>query len=453
MVSKAHSVTVANIFAAIFVFVSIATAQTTFDIYRFPKGGHRGFGPYASLAADAAGNLYGTTEYGGTGTCSLTANNNIGCGTIFRLAPPSEPGGAWTEAVLYDFTGPDGEFPAGGLLFDKAGNLYGTAQSGGPAGGGIVFELTPPVTGILWTLTTLYAFQNPISGYESTPSGNLIFDKFGNLYGITGADEISQISCIQICGTVFQLSPPLTEGGAWSETMIFQPESPSSLIIDANGNLYGAEGGGSFNCGEYGCGFIYQLIPPATQGGGWTANLLYEFTGGSDGAYPSDLVLDAHGTLYGTTAAAGDLSSCYGDGYTGGCGNVFQLAPPQSQGQSWTLTPLYEFQGGADGEFPSAGVTFDEVGNIYGTTDEGGNPACGTDGMASCGTVFKLSPNSDGGWTEEIPLRFDSGDGAFPVSRLLFLKGLLYGDAWGGGEKCPPAVPMSSCGTVFAVKP
>ncbi len=169
-------------------------------IYNF-QGAPDGVSSYADLIMDAKGNLYGTTKYGGTGTCA-TADGPITCGTVFRLSPPSTTGGAWTETILYNFLGPsgDGEWPQAPLRLDKNGNLYGTTTAGGNAtirasgnfnaGCGTVFQLSPPAQGGgAWTKTTLYNFQDNGDGY--IPVGRLAMDAKGNLYGVTVLDGTS----------------------------------------------------------------------------------------------------------------------------------------------------------------------------------------------------------------------------------------------------------------------
>ncbi len=204
-----------------------------------------GLSPQSALISDAAGNLYGTTSEGGT----------YGGGTAFELSPAA--GGGWTETVLHNFNqnGTDGAFPDAGLVFDAAGNLYGTTSAGGLYYDGTVFELSPAVGGG-WTETMLHNFiDNGTDGVR--PEAGLIFDAAGNLYGttITGGTNYCNGYFGNSCGTVFQLSP--TEGGGWTETVLhnfidngtdgWQPYA--GLIFDAAGNLYGTTIlGGTYNC-------------------------------------------------------------------------------------------------------------------------------------------------------------------------------------------------------------
>jgi uncharacterized repeat protein (TIGR03803 family) len=201
----------------------------------------------------------------------------------------------------------------------------------------------------------------------------------------------------------------------------------SNLVLDAAGNLYGTtSSGGSSACtgGDGGCGVVFKLTRTSSR---WVYSILYVFEGVPDGAYPSNLVFDASGNLYGTTSAGGDSKSC-----VDGCGTVFKLAPASG---GWTESVLYRFKGAKDGETPVAGVVFDNAGNLYGTTVNGG-----TGCRFSCGTVFELSPGSDGGWTEKILHNFHGADGntdgAYPESGLTIdlSTGNLYGTTSGGGN-------------------
>jgi uncharacterized repeat protein (TIGR03803 family) len=152
----------------------------SYSVLHVFKGGRDGANPIGNLTFDAAGNLYGTTQNGGDPKCF----KGSGCGTVFELSPLS--GGGWTETVLHAFNGRDGAGPVGGVILDSAGNLYGTTSSDSANYGfGTVFELAPGAQG-QWTETTLYAFKADIHGSDGAyPFGDLVFDKAGNLYGTT----------------------------------------------------------------------------------------------------------------------------------------------------------------------------------------------------------------------------------------------------------------------------
>jgi uncharacterized repeat protein (TIGR03803 family) len=244
--------------------------------------------------------------------------------------------------------------------------LYGTTvDGGGVTSYGTVFELTPSAGGV-WTETVLHTFAySGTDGY--TPLAGLVFDASGNLYGTTvngGAYKY---------GTVFELTP--TAGGGWTETVLHSFNNKgtdgywpyASLILDASGNLYGT----TLNGGTSNVGTVFELTP--TAGGGWTETVLHNFRG-KDGYNPnSSLIFDAAGNLYGTTVKGGHY----------GYGTVFELTP--TAGGIWAETLLHSFNNnGTDGYWPYAGLIFDAVGNLYGTSYLGG--------AHGFGTVFEITP-------------------------------------------------------------
>jgi uncharacterized repeat protein (TIGR03803 family) len=359
---------------AIFMLTPSAWAQSKFKtLYKF-SGGNDGRGPEASLIVDAAGNLYGTTVQGG----NLSCHSGYGCGTVFKLTPNSD--GGWTESVLYSFTGGnDGRGPVASLILDAAGNLYGTTPSGGNLscnsgyGCGTVFKLTPSSDGS-WTESVLYSFGS-YSGDGNDPLAGLIFDAAGNLYGTTAYGGAGGE------GTVFELTPmsggSWTESVLNSFTGGADGGGPvAGLTLDKAGNLYGTtEQGGTYshNCeASNNCGVVFKLTP--SSGGGWAEQVLHALTGGKDGGLPrAGLIFDAAGNLYGTAIQGGDRLSC--DPYYG-CGTVFKLTP-RADG-SWKEKTLYEFaQYGKHGSGPSAALISDQAGNLYGTTLADLSPTCG----------------------------------------------------------------------------
>jgi len=263
-------------------------------LYSF-SGSTDGANPgYGNLTFDQAGNIYGTTFYGG---------NNNSDGVVYELTPSS---GSWTESAIYVFTGgADGANPYSSVIFDQAGNLYGTANAGGAHEYGTVFQLTPSESG--WSENTLYAFQGASDG--GVPFGGLVFDSTGNLYGATSAGGSGE------GGTVYQLTP---SGGGWTFGVIasfsgsaYQPGPYNSLTMDAAGNLYGT----TKQDGAKGQGSVFKLMP---SGGGWILTDLYDFTGGTDGGQPyGSVLIDAKGNLYGTAFEGG------ADGY----GVVWEITP------------------------------------------------------------------------------------------------------------------------------
>jgi uncharacterized repeat protein (TIGR03803 family) len=300
-------------------------------LYSF-TGGSDGADPYAGLIRDAAGNLYGTTTSGGDLGCAQPG----GCGTVFKLETTG------TFSVLHTFTtGSDGEFPYSALLLDSAGNLYGSTVNGGSQSSnfGTVFRLDSR-----GNESILHRFKGSIDG--AFPFGTLVVDSAGNVYGTTSM--FGQAGG----GTVFRL----TADGSLTTMASFAGVAGRSPLAGVfrgqNGNLYGTTGFG----GAAGLGTVFVVNRAGKE------TVLYTFSGGTDGAIPyGGVVLDASGSLYGTTAAGGD------DGCGGlGCGTVFRL---DTQGNE---TVLHTFTGGADGGTPYGGLIRDRSGNLYGTAFSGG---------------------------------------------------------------------------------
>lgn len=402
--------------------VNPAAAQTESVLYSF-QGGLDGAQPVAGLI-DKAGNLFGTTGFGGS----------TGSGTVFELSPPSTPGGSWTETVLYSFQGgTDGSLPFSALIADPAGNLYGTTLAGGSVCAicGTVFKLSK--RGGTWSETVLYNF-----GYSdgANPFGKLLRDDDGNLYGTTvsGGDYGA--------GTVYELSPPDRPHGAWEERVLYSftggidGAGPiGDVIRDAAGRLYGtASSGGT------GFGVVFRLRP-APKGKPWAETVLYSFTGANDGAAPYDgVAFDGRGNLVGVASIGGDPSCA-----NGGCGTVYQLTAPRGPSGTWSENTLYAFTGGLDGAQPLAKPTVDGKGNLFGTTSfDGAAYPC----YPSCGTVYELVPPTSGStWTETTLYDFGGGsDGSAPQAGLVLGKGgVLYGTTLSGGD--------SGVGTVFEIVP
>ncbi len=395
-----------------------AHAETPTTIWSFT--GTNGDGeypfPYGRLTFDNNGALYATTAGGGTGYN----------GTVYQLVPPTGAGGTWTENVLYRFAGgADGRQPSMGVVFDHIGNLYGSTQFGGNVqacggGCGTIFELSPPTQpGGQWTHTVLYTFQG---GFDGQYPGALIFGANGALYGTTTSGGTPGVQCYSNrritygCGTVFELSPPSQKNGSWTKTVLYtfpgfthDAQHPNSEItFDSLGNLYGTSGGGTT-----GYGTVFQLTLPS-GGGAWKETVLHDFTGGNDGGNPGGtVVVGANGILYGTASYSGVVNAS---------GVVFQL---EQSGGTWIETVLHTFPGfKADGTTPQSTLTIDQNGNLYGTSIFGGSTAC----YLGCGTIFKLVPPSSGGkWTESV-LTDLGNSGQNPNSSIVvFHSGLLYG--------------------------
>ena len=228
-----------------------------------------------------------------------------------------------------------------------------------------------------WNEKVLYSFQGIPDG--AVPAGGVVFDKQGNLYGATGDGGASTCEGPGQCGTVYQLKPPTQKGGAWAETVLYvfkghaqndgaTPEG--GLVIDQAGNLYGVTGyGGSGPClllgGAVGCGTVYKLSPPAKQGDPWKEKVLYSFQGGKDGYVAfGDLVFDKAGNLYGATLFGGGKGTTCDSLYGGQCGTVFKLSPPKTKGGKWTEKVLHRFAGGTDGANPNGGLVLDSKGRF-----------------------------------------------------------------------------------------
>jgi len=310
-----------------------------------------------------------------------------------------------TYSVLHTFDS-TGYFPIGNLIFDPAGNLYGTASRGGlansncPLDCGVVFKLSP--SGGAWNFEIIYNFTGDGDGGE--PHGRLTLDSKGNLYGTTYVGgTVEQGICPTGCGTVFELSP---SGGGWTFSQLHSFNGSdglapwTGLTPDSAGNLYGTTTAG----GAGGAGTVFEL---SSSGASWTFSTLYALANsGREGEFPfSDLVIDGTGNLYGAAQQGGSFKpGC------GGCGTVFELSPSSG---SWKFNLLHTFQGikpgakAGDGIYPWGAFAIDSVGNIYGTTFGGGS-AC------SCGTVYKLSQAS-GKWKEQILYRFGALNGGNPL--------------------------------------
>jgi uncharacterized repeat protein (TIGR03803 family) len=385
-----------------------------------PDGGY----PNASLMRDETGNLYGTTPFGGT-------SDN---GTVFKLDANDK------FIVLYSFRGgTDGVEPLAPVIKDSDNNLYGTTFGGGangcptfgaPQGCGTIFKVDAS-----GNETVLYRFKDGPTGARS--AAPLLRDAAGHLFGTTVGVDINHTA-----GTAYELTPKRTltvlhaftegsDGGiVWS-----------GLVPDAAGDLYGtAQVGGVKKChgfdviGPVSCGVVFKL---SHSNSGWVETVVHAFTGKDGSAPRSGLVRDAEGNLYGTTPAGGSLA-CFG-----GCGVIFRLNPQNR------LTVLHRFSN-TNGPFaPSpSGLVRDAAGNLYGTTQYGGGGNCLLDGRRGCGTVFKLDKQ-----LKLTVLHSFTGrhDGRYPVAGLVLdAKGDLYGTTQNGGDlNCG----TFGCGTVFRLTP
>jgi uncharacterized repeat protein (TIGR03803 family) len=412
------------------VLVGAAWSQTEGVLYSFCAQNNciDGSNPEAGLVLDQKGNLYGTTYYGGPSSCE-----GVGCGLVFKVGPKGK------ETALYNFCAQrdctDGALPLAGLIFDQKGNLYGTTQAGGAHGYGVVFKLTPE-----GKETVLYSFcahtKAAVCTDGASPHAGVVFDQKGNLYGTTTGGGAHGY------GTVFKLTPKGREAVLYSfcaQNNCTDGEYPyAGVILDLTGNLYGTtSSGGAFERCEdaSGCGVVFKLTPKGKY------TVLHNFcaqTNCTDGEYPyAGVVFDQRGNLYGTTVEGGHSDISCG---SYGCGVVFKLTPKGKE------TVLYSFcaqSNCTDGAAPYAGLVFDKEGSLYGTTAGGG--LC-----ALCGVVFKLTPKGRETVLYSFCAQGNCNDGVIPTAGLTFdQKGNLYGTTVYGG----PGGYYNGSGVVFKLTP
>ena len=341
----------------------VAHAQTLTTLHSFSGPTADGDYPFpvGHIPFDANGSLYGVT--GGGGTSQF--------GTVYQLTPQ---GSGWLETILYNFSGgADGRQPSAALVLDASGNLFGSTAFGGNlqlcgGGCGTIFELSPPAQpGGTWTEQVLYTFQG---GFDGQYPGEMVFGPNGSLFGTTSSGGTPGVQChsnrrlLFGCGTVFELTPPAQKNGSWTKTVLHSFPAAASdgtgpggeITLDSGGNIYGFAGGGT---GHYGIAFLLAA-------GSWTETILHSFTGGNDGGNPGGtLVLGANGTLYGTGSYSGVANAS---------GVVFQLTSSGGTWTEKVIHTFPAFKG--DGTTPGSTMTIDAGGNLYGTTDFGGSTSC-----------------------------------------------------------------------------
>lgn len=479
---RAQGILISAAISVLLIAVPPMQAQSEVVLYNFCSQLNcvDGDAPASNLLSDGAGNFYGSTHWGGT-------NDS---GTVFELTPDSL--GGYNETVLYSFCSlpgcTDGNDPSSNLIFDGAGNLYGTACSGGANGQGValvcgngsngygvVFELSPEPgggcpngtnAGNAWCETVLYSFLASPDGAE--PTSELNWDSYGNLYGTTYGGGNGM-------GTVYELSP--SAKGSWSESVIYrfcsQPNCadgayPNGMVQTENGDFYGT----TENGGAYASGTVFELSPQSAGGctGGsysgndWCESILQSFAGHpEDGSYPSAAaVLDNTGNVYGTTGHGG-IGTCNSEG---GCGTVWQLTPVAAGGYAEEI--LHTFHSGPETlqccypiripHYPLAGLVLDSSGNIYGATTYGGNTSyCienGGGAYQGCGTLFELErlPGKKVAYKFKLLWVFNWANGANPTTSLIVDGGNLYGTTYNGGtgDSCPYS---DGCGVAFELSP
>jgi uncharacterized repeat protein (TIGR03803 family) len=358
-------------------------------LHRF-HGGEDGANPGAGLISDRAGNLYGTTQFGGPNCTRWVVS---GCGTVFEIAARATTrcealcgtrfqisDRIHAETILWFFPPNGASWPAGGVIMDAAGNLYGTTSTGscpnGHYGCGTVFEI--PAGARKAIILQTFAGGGDVDGF---PKRRLVMDQHGNLYGMTWASAFPH----RFTGAVFEIA-----AGSHKEKILHRflgghdgINPDGNLIIDRKGDVFGTTlfGGGFCDAGSSpgndadGCGVVFEIAA-----GTGKEKVLYRFKGGTDGIEPDSLIMDGAGDLYGTTSSGGGCSSKYG------CGTVFEITAGSDM-----KTTLYEFKGGRDGETPEGALVMDRAGNLYGTTSRGGEK-CPTEAQLGpgCGTVFEI---------------------------------------------------------------
>jgi uncharacterized repeat protein (TIGR03803 family) len=372
------------------------------------------------MGKNDGGGLYGSLALDAKGSLYGTnaGGGTFGYGTAFELTP--QRNGEWTETILHNFNCKvESCSPSGGLVFDPAGNLYGMASSGL----GDVFELEPGSQG--WTLTVLH---------DRGQRTNLILDQAGNLYGPMAAVGKYGEGAIS----------ELVRGQGWKENWLYSfcsDQDQKGLCLDGwdpfagvtwgpGGTLYGTTlyGGSSPYCGNVGCGVVYELKPEKT--GSWKQTVLHSFPATkNDGSKLYDgVVLDKSGNIYGATYQGGNTS----------CGVIFKLS--RKADGKWEETILYDFPDLSKGCGANT-MTFDKHGNLWGTAQ--GGTGCKNGG---CGVVFKMTPGAKGTWKYSVIHNFDDSDGAIPDAAVIFDKhGNLYGTTEFGGTY--------GWGVVFEVTP
>jgi uncharacterized repeat protein (TIGR03803 family) len=370
--------------------------------------------PTGGVVKDAAGNLYGSTEFGG----------NAGEGVIFQLSPNGK--GGWTYHPILTFNGNNGAFPQGRLTFDSQGNIYGTTIGFG--GMGDVFELSPGQNG--WTITKTYQFTGQADGFDA--NAGVTLDAAGNVYGAT-----MESYDYNGYGSIWKLTP---SGNGWQETTIHQftygtdgGYPHTELTLDRKGNVYGSVQYGGTN----GTGYVFKFHPVKS---GWQETVLHNFgDGDAGGSSYGDLILDKAGNLYGTTGLYDSALALW-------TGSIFELTKPSQDTlktqQTWPVTTLYQFTSDAGGGMP-INLTFDNKGNIFGPSEQGGTN--------DAGLIYELARSVNNGqtvWTESTLYSFAGGnDGCEPFPSVIFdntESKRVYGAAAGCGA--------NNNGVIFDVK-
>jgi len=351
--------------------------------------------------------------------------------------------------VLHNFGGPgDGTYPFTSLVPDHSGNLYGTTSSGGANNAGIAFQLSHNSSGI-WKETVLYSFCSLSHCADGAqPFSAPILDADGNIYGTTrlggsGGQQLCADLPLSGCGVAYELSPPHAPGGAWTESVLYNfcsvihsscsdgAQPIGNLVFDSAGNLYGATQAGGNGGGGLGLGqngMVFELSPGSA---GWTETAIYNFCPGQHGDFCPDGSYPAAGVTLDNYGNLYGTTEIGGSSLARGGGAVYKLIPGSA---GWTESVLWAFRlpytGGSE---PLAGVTVDPMGNVYSTTSVGGN---------EFGSVFRIDANGKG--TEML---FNGSNGGAPYAGIVldFQRHMIYGTTVAGGD--------FSAGVVYGISP
>jgi uncharacterized repeat protein (TIGR03803 family) len=328
------------------------------------------------------------------------------------------------------------------LTRDTQGNLYGTTLGGGNNKPGTVFELSPPATAGGAWTETVLWIFQANGRAGQTPLGKLVMDAEGDLFGTTLAGGARGH------GVVFEMVKPAGNHNLWFEKVLYSFAGAANDGDSPSSNIIFRNGviyGTTENGGTSRNGTVFRLV---NDHGVWTETVLHNFDG-TDGSNPiGGLVIDSSGNLFGTTNLGGNTSACD----FSGCGTIFELSPPAVASDPWLETTLYEFSGHGDGAGPAGGLWRDKLGDLFGTARQGGIKNTTGAGGPTFGTVFKLKAPAVAGGTWILQPLHDFGgipasDGNFPLGELILMNGLLYGTTDLGGNE------FSNGGTVFSVVP
>ena len=385
-----------------------SVAQVT-DLYDF-TGGADGFGPNIPIAGPD-GSIYGTAQNGGNLNCA--AGSGLGCGTVFRLSPSGQN---WAFSTLYEFQGHEDGYGYSTLTLDSQGRLYAPTVGGSPWGA--IFRLTPRASDQQrWQFDLLYKFTGERDGGNPV-SPLFVNNSSGSIFGASNQGGLHGQGCDQQfgCGAIFQLLPPAHPDGAWTSNVLYEFQgandggNPSSVVMNSSGIIYGTTtSGGDFNshC-TLGCGVVFELFP---VDGTWAYKVLADFKGPHQS--PSNLIEDANGNLYGLV----------GKGSYGGAGDVFELSPPTAGSGAWTLTYLHKYGGSYPATDLILGTNGTVDGSIYGDED------------FNWGYVFQLAPPAQAAdkWTYTTLANFNPFPYQNPSGIALGLNNYIYATVSGGG--------------------